>query len=235
LSATDAQIYAGEGPGRIVSPEALQRKIESTLGIEWTQWRDPETGRKVYWLTENYLYYFLYGGIDSVGITKRSEDYSTTMRAIMENLGAEIGGLITGNDFALPQNDRLLFTNVELTSSPENGDIQAIKENIRTLLNKLWNKSYAIDDQEVEIAYQLWLDVYSDGQQIQENDDNWWNYTGFHIGTEVHSDRWNDWVDWENFSSPEKDNIENSELKPQALAWRTVISYLVTDFEFIYQ
>jgi len=235
LSETDAKIYADEGPGRIVSPETLQKKIKSSLGIEWTQWRDPETGRKVHWLTENYLYYFLYGGIDSVGITKRPEDYSTTMRAIMENLGAEIGGWIAGNDFLLPQKDRLLFTNVELTSTPENGGAQAIQENIQALLNKLWNKSYAIDHQEVQIVYQLWLDIQADASRIKNENDDWWNYGGFHLGPEIHSDRWPDWPDWETFSSVEKDIMENSESKPQAMAWRSVISYIVTDFEFIYQ
>jgi len=235
LSETDTQIYAGEGPGRILSPETLQRKIESTLGIEWTQWRDPETGEKVYWLLEAHNYYYLYGGIDSVGITKRPEDYSTTMRAIMENFGAEIGGLIVANDFLLPQKDRLLFTKVELTSTPENGDAQAIQENIQALLNKLWNKTYAIDHQEVQLAYQLWLGVSTDAIQIRNENDNWWQYNGFYLNPEVHSDRWPDWPDWEAFSSSEKDIIDSIESRNQAIAWRAVISYLVTDFEFIYQ
>ena len=235
LPEIDVQIYANEGPGRIVTPETLQNKIESTLGIEWVQYRDPDTGKKLFWLTENYLYYYLYGGIDSDGITKRPEDFSTTMRAIIENLGAEGSGFIAGNDFLLPQKDRILFTKVELTSTPENGDGQTIKENVQFLMNKIWHKNFSIDKDEVQIAYQLWLDVYADATQFKENNNNYWDYSGFNLGPEVHSDKWPDWPDWESFSSPEKDMIENHELQPQQMAWRAVISYLVTDFEFIYQ
>jgi uncharacterized cupin superfamily protein len=235
LPATDAQIYAVEGPGRIISPETLQKKIESTLGVQWVQWRDPETGRKVYWLTENYLYYYLYGGIDSVGITKRPDDYSTTMRAIMENFGAEISGVIVGNDFLRPQENRVIFTKVELTSNPGNGDALVIQETIQALLNKLWNKTYSVNDQEVQIAYQLWLDIYEDAVVEKENNNLWYEYGGFSIGPEIHSDEWPDWPDWENFNSSEKERVENLDLSSEKVAWRAVVSYVVTDFEFIYQ
>ena len=117
-SEADRIAYSSIGPGRILTPEMMQTKFENVLGFKWLQYYDAERDIKYPYMTTDYLYLYLYGGIDSVGITDRAKDYSTVMRAIVELLGNEGGTNILGNDLIKIPAERVLFPCVEMTTNP---------------------------------------------------------------------------------------------------------------------
>lgn len=385
FSEADRNAYVGVGPGRILTAEMMQAKIESVLGIKWVQYYDAERDNEILYLTTDYLYHFLYGGIDSFAITERPEDYSTIMRSIIELLGLQGSGVILGNDLIKERASRTLFPFVEMNTNPnrvfrqsveltgdgvdakvvksstttftpggkilsinftnqfiQNGEAgefnrlylerlvvrdsqnnlvldvdmgmlfdtpgievpcgsfgpggqqannywgldacemkipvtipktgeytisvtawprqygpenliytlgadatgdmkeslavgaQAIKQNIQLLVNRLWNKDWGIDHTEIQIAYELWVELYAQGLSYKDaNPDTWFNFISTQANAEL--SRGFSWEDWQALNTPEKSYLDDFNNHQQIMAWRGLMSYLVSDFEFIYQ
>jgi hypothetical protein len=378
-SEAERSAYRGIGPGRILSPEAMQQKLEDSLGFEWIQFYDQEQNRTFPYLSSDFLYYFLYGGIDSIGITERPLDYSTVMRTITELLGNSGSKGILGNDLFKKQSDRILLPLVEIYTDPntikresfelegdgesakttksitvdlgagnqiltirfDNGqnnglsrfnfesldvrnsqggevftldvpnmfqiqgvevpcgefghdsqgnrthyklnancevripvtlsvedtytiaasvwanqseetnvvfalgadsssDIktsssqgaQDIRQNVGLLMNRIWKKDWPLDHEEIQIAYDLWVDLYI---ASRNSDDDFFgeDFDGFRTRPEISSSLTEE--GFNNTQTLEKAYLENYYYRHQIMAWRGLISYLVSDFEFIYQ
>lgn len=205
------------GTARFLTPEELDKKILAITGVQWSN-------------RLRSRYRLLYGGIDSDGVTKRLTEPNGVMGAVTLRMANEIGCYATGVDFSIPKTQRRLFPYIETTYQPytEDGfDVPQVQENIRLniqhLFSRVLGQELALDDPEIETAYQLWLDLHRTGKEMIED------------GTETASTSW---------YCRARENPETGEDLPDVYsisrdedytmrAWRGVLTYLLADYHFV--
>ena len=220
------------GMGRLLTPEQLHRKIAAVTGFEWST--NPVDGTD-YLLSED-QYMTLYGGLNSDDIISRVTEPNGIMANVAKRMANQMACDATPWDFSKPASERILFRLVETTMQPEdlNGfeipsASSAIRNNIQYLVSRLWGEYLDADDPEVERIYQLFLDVWRDGQLgLQREDDDPERY-----GTGLGNCNLN--------SNP----VTGEELpEGQALtedpaytirAWMAVTNYMLSDFRFLHE
>jgi len=151
---------ADMGVGRLLTPEQLDRKATATTGFNW----------KLDWQEQNQLledYYMFYGGIDSDGITTRTEALNSLMYSVTERMANEVACEIVGQEF-WPGMSRKLFTAVEFTTDPTSVEGEsAIRNVIANLQWRLWG---VVDDVEQEALWGLYKALYD--QRISWKNNN---------------------------------------------------------------
>lgn len=152
------------GNSRLLTPEALDRKITETTGYVWTS----SAGREPYLLDR---YKLLYGGIDSFGVVERLEEPNGVMNAIGLRMATEVACRAVPLDFTLPAEQRRLVPKVEADFAPQTDqgfevpEARArIRENLRWLHSRLLGEELEEGSPELEESYQLFLDVWLDGR-----------------------------------------------------------------------
>lgn len=205
------------GTARLLSPEALDRRIAASVGFEWER-----GGTNVLRNT----YRFFYGGIDSIQTTTRLTEMNGVMANIAERMANEVSCNATAFDFTRPTEERLLFPNVEITDLPNEGGDAAIRDNIVYLHKHLLGERLDSDDSEIERTVQLFNTVYEHGH------------------TDLLSESSNYSVALPSPCRASTDRITGDELGDAALtddpdytvrAWMAVVSYLLGDFGFLYE
>ncbi|PCI74716.1 MAG: hypothetical protein COB20_14740 [SAR86 cluster bacterium] len=139
------------GTGKLLTPEQLNRKLETTTGFSWN-YGSFSALDEVYLLT--------YGGIDSFGITDRATDLTTLMSTVVTTMANEVSCPITSQEFGLSQNQRKLFPFVELNSLPTNSE-SAIRSNIQHLHSTLLGEELGVNDPEIDATYDLFAAVWN--------------------------------------------------------------------------
>ncbi|MBM76764.1 MAG: hypothetical protein CMK59_15255 [Proteobacteria bacterium] len=222
--ATDAELMHA-GTAKLLTPEALNRKIEATLGVPW----------RVNANSQRYLlgdYQLLYGGIDSDGVTTRLNSPNGIMAAVTFRMANDLACKAAANDFVLPAAQRRLFPFVETTYLPTTQDgfevpqvQELIKKNIQHLHHLIWGEQVDLDDPELLITYDLYIDLLENGQLLIE---------------EGETPEWLQWTcqgrldHWTNESIPYSSRI-TSDPNYTIRAWRGVLSYMLSDYRFIYE
>lgn len=205
------------GTARLLSPEALDRRITASVGFEWER-----GGTNVLRNT----YRFFYGGIDSIQSTTRLTDMNGVMANIAERMANEVSCNATAFDFTRPTEERMLFPNVEITDLPNEGGDAAIRDNIVYLHEHLLGDRLDSNDSEIERTVQLFNTVYEHGH------------------TDLLSESSNYSVALPSPCRASTDRITGEELGAAALtddpdytvrAWMAVVSYLLGDFGFLYE
>ncbi len=205
------------GTARLLSPEALDRRITASVGFEWER-----GGTNVLRNT----YRFFYGGIDSIQSTTRLTDMNGVMANIAERMANEVSCNATAFDFTRPTEERMLFPNVEITDLPNEGGDAAIRDNIVYLHEHLLGDRLDSNDSEIERTVQLFNTVYEHGHTDLLNESS--NYS----------------VALPSPCRASTDRITGEELGAAALtddpdytvrAWMAVVSYLLGDFGFLYE
>jgi hypothetical protein len=146
----------GFGMNRLLTPEQLNRKFESTTGRVWARpWDEEEPdllGR----------YRIFYGGIDSAGIVKRATELNALMSTVPQRMAYEMACPLAVVEFSAPANDRLLFPFVEPEDLPTTAAGEAaIRANIGWLHQWLAGEVVADDDPIVDQTFALFRDVRS--------------------------------------------------------------------------
>jgi len=218
---------ANVGAARFLPPELLSRKVKAVLGYPWEEGYDR---RNVLVSDRDYLIF--YGGIDSDSVTERITDPNGMMANIAERMSNHMACVAVPRDFILPATERRLFRHVERTYEPEdiNGfeikeAVAAIKTNIQYLHEYLLGERLPITSPEIERTYALFLETYREGKigiaQAGYSDrmpDSCRVRTDFYTGEEL----------------PEAQRVEydrNYVLR----AWMAVVSYMLSDFRFLYE
>jgi hypothetical protein len=209
------------GTAHLLTPAELNRKLLATTGFHWESWDGD-------YLTNRYQ--LLYGGIDSDGITRRLTDPNGIMASVLQRMGTEVGCSASTRDFLLPAQQRRLFPFVEpgyVPTTPEGFDIPepeaAIRQNIVYLHQHLLGETLDINDPEIEITYQLWVDTWQDGVAAIDAGDE---YT---------------WITWQCTSSTwggttiPSELFTNSDPNYTVRAWAVVLTYLISDYRFAYE
>jgi hypothetical protein len=215
------QKLAGLGTGKLLGPEALNRKIAAITGVRWRKsW---EWEKQHDWLLEDYP--ILYGGLDSDSVTARLETPNGIIAGIGARMANEMACHITAWDFTRPQNDRRLFPFVERIEAPESaghvveGSVASIKKNIQHLHQLFLGEELDIADPEIERSYQLFLDTWHE-LAMEGKGDLTWDCSG----------RWDPTT-----GADLPDEVQIKDDKDYTVrSWMAVVSYLLSDWKFLY-
>ncbi len=220
------------GMGRLLTPEQLHRKIAAVTGFEWST--NPTDGTD-YLLSED-QYMTLYGGINSDDIVGRVTEPNGIMANVAKRMANQMSCRATPWDFSKPASERILFPLVEPTMQPEdlNGfeipsASSAVRNNIQYLVSRLWGEYLDAGDPEIERIYQLFLDVWRDGQLgLQRAEDDPERYgTGLGncaLGTNPATGE----------ELAEEQRLDDDSAYT-IRAWMAVTNYMLSDFRFLHE
>jgi hypothetical protein len=154
----------------------------------------------------------LYGGIDSLTVTERNLEPSGAMGAIQRIMANDVACEQVSRDFHRPAAERRLFPQIELTVLPTDAmSEKQIRQTIVSLHQRILGRDYAPDHAEIDRVYQLWTGLIDDAktQQGLSNNENWFCGGGNDFQTE--------------------DKLYTHR------AWRGVVTYLLRQFDFLYE
>jgi hypothetical protein len=155
----------------------------------------------------------LYGGIDSKQITERNTEPSGAMGALQRMMANEVSCSSVGLDFTSPPAERRLFPGIELDVVPGEsaaGD-QRIREAIVLLHRQLLGRFDAPGDPEVDRTFQLFAGIVAEAHQRQ------------------------DFPLLDTNACRGANNQRVADPLYTARAWRAVVSYLLRQYEFLYE
>jgi hypothetical protein len=95
---------------RLLTPEALERKVRAVFGFSWGRLKDSDQ-----------KFAILYGGIDSKEVTERNGDPSGAMGAIQRIMANDVACKAVAKDFGLVPEKRRLFPDIEPGDLPDPG------------------------------------------------------------------------------------------------------------------
>lgn len=210
------------GLGRLLTPEMLNRKIAAITGVRWR--KDYNWDEQHDWLEEEYP--ILYGGIDSDSTITRLTQANGLIASIATRMANEMSCSITAWDFTKAKSERQFFPHVDLTEAPElaghtvDGSVASIKKNIQYLHQLFLDEDLELSDPEIERTYQLFLDTWHELSQSGDTDLRYdcsgrWNPTD---GTDLPDD-------------VQITEDENFTLR----SWMAVMTYLMSDYKFLYE
>lgn len=223
-SAETAQALAWTGTGRLLTPEQLDRKIEAVTGRPWVR-----SDRRVLLSTRDFLIF--YGGIDSDSVTSRITAPNGVMANIAKRMANEMSCLAVPFDF-LNQDaaQRRLFPLVERSYVPEDENgfeipaaVEAIRANITHLHQRLLGESPGRE--EVDATYNLFLETWREGQAAVQAEEvsSYLQYT-------CRAER--DPATGETL--PEELRVARDQ-QFTVRAWMAVVTYLMSDWAFLYE
>ena len=216
------------GTRRLLSPEELEAKGEALFGWRWGHY-DNQVQEYEFdgaWTSLGNEYRIYYGGIDSEGVVERSNALTSVMSNVAQKHSLEVACPAVMIDFERPNNQRLLFKDIEPSITPENGEVQ-IREKIAELHNKLWGVRHSPDDPEVIATYSVLVDVRANRTQWmqQEGHGDWAYVYPFESCNFYLAEHWED------------GGIGHRGADPTFMknAWMAVITYLTSDFQYLHE
>ena len=223
--ADDLVELAAVGTARLSTPELLATKIAAVTGVRWLR---P-------WDLSDYLrtdYKVLYGGIDSDSIIQRLTHQNGIMASVATRMANEVACAVTAYDFSRPAGERALFPKVTLTHYPEDPNgaavpdaVADIKANIQYLHARILGEELDIADPEIERTYALFLETWEEGV------------------ASVAAGKEDAWLSWRCMARvdpntqvdlPEAQKISD-DTGYTVRAWMAVITYLLSDYRFLYE
>ncbi|WP_420591176.1 hypothetical protein [Bacterioplanoides sp.] len=227
------------GSSQFLSPEQLQRKLKATFGFVWDDLR---------WENNR----LMLGGMDSDSITERIREPSGLMIAIQNRMAVEMACRGVPYDFTWHNSKRRLFPHVETSTqpvdtsgNPDQAGINAIKHNIQHLHWRLTGESLPLNHAEIEASFQLFMDVFNQGQQLLENNQDY-NPRPQYLVCRAERDFRDDGRFGDRFAHG--DEIDEVKIPPEQQrtrireddnyvirSWIAVVTYLLSDYRFIYQ
>ena len=221
------------GTSRLLTPEQLERKIASITGNAWV---DFETGDSKL-LGE---YRIFYGGIDFASDKQRITEMNGTMANIAERMAIEVACKSVPSDFMKECEDdgtgrclgRNLFPYVEwdYTSLYKGYEVPGlaslIKKNIIYLHAHLLNEIVTEDSEEFIASYEFYNSILEVGQELLEGNEASVNLPVDCAHYTEDPDNPDDFLD-------DKSLIEDPDYTVRA--WMALVSYMLSDYRFLYQ
>lgn len=213
------------GTGLLESPEVLARKISAVVGFPWSRGYD-----KNEWLLTDYK--ILYGGIDSDTVVDRLRTPNGVMATVQWRMANEVACVSTAWDFSRPTNERHLFPFVAVSDVPESdmgaanpGAEALIRQNLQYLHQQILGETLATDSPELNRTYQLFMDTWNEGRAaVKAKTEN--ESLTYACRARVNPYTGVDLADGEKL---EKD--ANYAVR----AWSAVVTYLLSDYRFLYE
>jgi hypothetical protein len=213
------------GTGLMESPEVLARKVSAVVGFPWSRGYD-----KNQWLLSDYK--ILYGGIDSDTVVDRLRVPNGVMASVQWRMAGEVSCASTAWDFSRPANERRLFPHVSPTDVPEDdmgvGNPAAeplIRQNLAYLHQRILGETLAVDAPELNRTYQLFIDTWKEGRaNVKAKAEN----ESLTYACRARVDPYTG-LDLAEGEKLEKD--ANYAIR----AWSAVVTYLLSDYKFLYE
>lgn len=224
------------GMGRFLTPEQLHRKIWAVTGYPWRPRAFEDGGWSNDYLVIRDQYRMLYGGIDSNDVVKRVTTPNGIMANIAERMSNEMACRVVPREFWKSAEERVLFPHVELTFEPEDKNgfpvepaVVAIKKNIKHLHERILGEKLPDGHPEIERTYKLFLETYREGIKGMSDPMQEAKYPEQLEGPcRVENDFWT------RAPLPDEDKLTQD---PNYVirSWMTVTSYLLSDYQFLYE
>jgi len=224
------------GMGRFLTPEMLHRKVWAVTGYPWRPRAFEDGGWSNDYLMIRDQYRMLYGGIDSNDTVKRVTSPNGIMANIAERMSNEMACRVVPREFWKSAEERVLFPHVELTFEPEDKNgfpvepaVKAIKKNIQYLHERILGEKLPEGHPEIERTYQLFLETYREGIKGMSDPAQEAKYPeSLDWACQVQNDFWT------RVELPEEDKLTQD---PNYVirSWMTVTSYLLSDYQFLYE
>lgn len=228
LDAEALQVNEHIGAARFLSPEQMQIKLQAIVGFGWDEFRSEDNR-------------IMFGGMDSDSITERIKEPGGLIIAIQNRMATEMACRATAYDFLNASNERKLFPHVEIATLPRNqeGNISAssvdrIRQNIQYLHWVLLGEDLAVDSDEITQTYNVFEAVLTEGQAMLENPDQYDPRPSTYMEWECRA-RWLRQADGRTDGDLlEEQRIEEDEYY-SIRAWTAVMTYLMSDYRFIFE
>ncbi len=236
------------GSEKLLTPERLQRKTGAITGFNWYSYTESILNRNDTGLGTIYRLY--YGGINSSSITKRATTMTPLMSTVAMSHALESACPIVLKEFILDSSDRRLFEGIEDSVTPANGEA-AIRLKLVQLHQRMLGKTYANNSQEINDAYQLFVNSWQaqidsgepGGLATESERCDFYLDINFFDGTEIENQATmivsNDegffyrGFDWDVINDYIWSLTEDPNHTKQA--WVTVITYLMTHYHYLYE
>ena len=205
------------GTSRLLTPEHLSRKIEATTGVRWRSRPD----RDDYLLDQ---YRIFYGGIDSDLVTQRVTEPNGVMASLAQRMAYEVACSAVSYDFSKPANQRVLFPNIDRTT-PLSDSSDQVREAVRHLHDRLLGEGLAGSDEEVAATMVVLMETYSLGREGLANETVPTQLAG---PCRLFDDRMT------GESLPDERRI-NQDPEYTVRAWMAAVSYLLSDYRYLYE
>jgi hypothetical protein len=263
-------LHEGLGQGRLLTPEMLGRKYRATTGLYYfmndAASKDEARARDGYRRNElisDRDWRLTYGGIDSSDVTKRIDAMSPIMLATSHYTASMVACRATSYDFTKPKAERRMFRHVELDAVPFTprtsvsmplvavpGAEASIRENIKYLYFRLLGEAVATTSEEVNDAYNLFVDVWKDHEERQLKEGNNDRMPNYRCNAE------NDWDKPVRFEPDESGRLrpvfERLRERPNKApyeagmrldrdenftvrSWQAVVTFLLQDYRFTHE
>jgi len=207
------------GTSRLLTPELLSRKIEATTGVPWRA----NPGRTDYLLEQ---YRIFYGGIDSDLVTQRVTEPNGVMASLAQRMAYEVACSAVPYDFSKPANERVLFPNID-QNTPLSEASDQVRGAVQHLHDRLLGEGLTGIDQQVEVnaTMVVLMEAYNLGR------------VGLAAGSvpEELADPcrlFNDRMTGE--SLPQQRHV-NRDTEYTVRAWMAAVSYLLSDYRYLYE
>ena len=226
----DNEVFAESiGLAHLITPENLDKKIYNVMGYYWAHsYYQKDTSR--HYLMNESEYKTLYGGINSNSITTRVSDLNGVMANIQMRMAIEMSCYPVSLDFYKTSSERKLFPLVEKNLEPiDTQSIEKVKENIAYLYKHILGETHDSGSIEVERAYQLFYQSYVDGKAKIVSGDISNRLNG---GCTVQRDPVSNQNLWD---KDRQDDLIYYDKSYVIRAWGAVITYMLSDFKFLYE
>jgi hypothetical protein len=191
---------------RMLAPEQIERKVAAIFGEKWGKLSEPGSNPLA----------LLYGGIDTKEVTERAATPSGAMGAIHRMLANSVACKHTALDFSRDPAERRLFPHIELHdlpgASPETD--AKIRQTIVHLQQRVLGRYDAPDSPEVERTYQLFAGIVNDAASRK----------GIAPREAYHCSQ-----------APGPSGRDFPDPNYTLRAWRSVLTYLLRQHEFLYE
>jgi hypothetical protein len=205
------------GTSRLLTPEHLSRKIEATTGVRWRSRPD----RTDYLLDQ---YRIFYGGIDSDLVTKRVTEPNGVMASLAQRMAYEVACSAVPYDFSKPANQRVLFPNIDPSTQLSDASDQ-VRDAVRHLHDRLLGEGLAGSDEEVAATMGVLMEAYNLGREGLANGLVQEELAG---PCRLFDDRMT------GESLPQERRI-NRDTEYTVRAWMAAVSYLLSDYRYLYE
>lgn len=204
------------GTARWLTPEHLSRKIQATTGISWR--RNPNSDE---YLLDTYRIF--YGGIDSDQVTQRVTDPNGVMVSLAQRMAYEVACYAVSYDFSKDRDDRLLFPGIDHTDALDPQSDQ-VREAVRYLHARILGEE-GLAEEEIDATITVLLEAHDLGRQGIANET---------VSDELAGPcRAND--DPNTGDSLSNGRRINRDEQYTVRAWMAALSYLLSDYRFLYE
>jgi mono/diheme cytochrome c family protein len=220
MDAARVASLAGLGTGRLLTPELLTARVRAIAGFRWVR----DTTRQDEWLMNDF--YLPYGGINSDTVITRATDPSGIIVNVAARMATEVACRGTAFDFTRPQAQRRFFTQVERDVVPESAghavpeSAATIRRNIVELHRLILGENLSPDSPEIDRTFNLFLETWREASTS---------------GSNALPSSCRATVDLNTGENLEMSARITDDPQGTIRAWMAVLTYLFSDYKFIYE